>query len=586
LPERTDFIEALNLESQPNSVHDTWDTNEANNLFMDTPSSNIDPSFSNISGSVMEHPKSSLFSFDEDLSFDMKMHEPAISITPAVAPQPMECEYEKLQNQIKELQSRMNSYENMLNSAINTGKHSIIQTISPGIKPEFLMNLNIEILDFSPEWDYVTGGSKVLICINPTLEQYRGLLLPDQLVCRFDGTDVPVNFVQGSVLRCFAPPHKATFVSISLIYSGQIIASSRSGSNTKLFEYRAVKPKKKKQHKETNFLHHQETELESREYKIRAIECLSSLELRLHENAKNNETAENMQNKSSKINVEILRKMKDEELETIFREQFGKVCVEVLQKLKEKFGSVRTANFLNSYDEHGCALIHYISVLDYYELIEPLHSFGAILDIKTQNEQLTPLVISAANGNKKTLSQLLPYTETSHEEEKTSKSCVSPLKIAVDRRHHDVLEMLLRDMTLKDAISMPTQNYTEPEEFKRKLEQETMRRGRELVVNSSRNEEFEDAMKNSRNKGNMRAGSAKPRQEMNSQELNHLVLKIQRNVREWLLRRHYKDIKQASKVLHSTIEKNVRRKSIDEKSAAIMIQRTVRTWLNLKNEIS
>ena len=28
---------------------------------------------------------------------------------------------------------------------------------------------NIEITDFSPEWDYTTGGSKVLICINPPL---------------------------------------------------------------------------------------------------------------------------------------------------------------------------------------------------------------------------------------------------------------------------------------------------------------------------------------------------------------------------------------------------------------------------------
>jgi hypothetical protein len=30
--------------------------------------------------------------------------------------------------------------------------------------------MNIEIIDFSPEWDYTTGGSKLLVCIKPSLE--------------------------------------------------------------------------------------------------------------------------------------------------------------------------------------------------------------------------------------------------------------------------------------------------------------------------------------------------------------------------------------------------------------------------------
>lgn len=31
-----------------------------------------------------------------------------------------------------------------------------------------MFSTNIEIVDFSPEWDYTTGGSKVLICVKPT----------------------------------------------------------------------------------------------------------------------------------------------------------------------------------------------------------------------------------------------------------------------------------------------------------------------------------------------------------------------------------------------------------------------------------
>ena len=30
-----------------------------------------------------------------------------------------------------------------------------------------ILNMNISIVDFSPEWDYLSGGAKVLFCINP-----------------------------------------------------------------------------------------------------------------------------------------------------------------------------------------------------------------------------------------------------------------------------------------------------------------------------------------------------------------------------------------------------------------------------------
>jgi hypothetical protein len=33
-----------------------------------------------------------------------------------------------------------------------------------------LVNLNVKLLDFSPEWDYTTGGTKVLVCFTPGLD--------------------------------------------------------------------------------------------------------------------------------------------------------------------------------------------------------------------------------------------------------------------------------------------------------------------------------------------------------------------------------------------------------------------------------
>jgi hypothetical protein len=34
----------------------------------------------------------------------------------------------------------------------------------------FPLNINVEIVDFSPEWDYTTGGSKLLVCFKPTFD--------------------------------------------------------------------------------------------------------------------------------------------------------------------------------------------------------------------------------------------------------------------------------------------------------------------------------------------------------------------------------------------------------------------------------
>jgi hypothetical protein len=72
------------------------------------------------------------------------------------------------------------------------------------------------------------------------------------------------------------------------------------------------------------------------------------------------------------------------------------------------------------------------------------------------------------------------------------------------------------------------------------------------------------------------------------------VEKIQRNVREWIVRRQHQDIKHATQMLHSkllsgkgsrqqpchmTNSDEHQKRPFDEKQAAIIIQRTVKKWL-------
>ena len=75
-------------------------------------------------------------------------------------------------------------------------------------------------MDFSPEWDFTTGGSKVLICISPQLEGVVGITqLESKFQCSFGDSIVPVKFVQPGVLRCNAPPNpEPGFVPINLLY--------------------------------------------------------------------------------------------------------------------------------------------------------------------------------------------------------------------------------------------------------------------------------------------------------------------------------------------------------------------------------
>jgi len=35
-----------------------------------------------------------------------------------------------------------------------------------------ILDLGLKVTDFSPEWDYCSGGSKVIVCINPPITDY------------------------------------------------------------------------------------------------------------------------------------------------------------------------------------------------------------------------------------------------------------------------------------------------------------------------------------------------------------------------------------------------------------------------------
>jgi hypothetical protein len=61
------------------------------------------------------------------------------------------------------------------------------------------------------------------------------------------------------------------------------------------------------------------------------------------------------------------------------------------------------ATELDMPDETGVSLIHYLAVLDYYEVIYVLLQTGANVNLKVSGTNLTALIIAAARGNEKTV---------------------------------------------------------------------------------------------------------------------------------------------------------------------------------------
>lgn len=84
--------------------------------------------------------------------------------------------------------------------------------------------MNIEIVDYSPEWDYTTGGSKLLVCIKPA-SAFDNLtsMMEQNFELSFGDVLVPIKFIQPGVFKCNAPPHEAGFVSLNLMFEGKIL---------------------------------------------------------------------------------------------------------------------------------------------------------------------------------------------------------------------------------------------------------------------------------------------------------------------------------------------------------------------------
>ena len=179
----------------------------------------------------------------------------------------------------------------------------------------------VDIQDYSPEWDTIEGGSKVLICIDKPLGPTPG----SDILCFFGETSVVGTLVQPTVVRCYAPAHSAGHVDFYISLSGREVTRSR-----RVFEYRDLNRKRSNQTETANWW-----DLTEAEFKVRLVERLESLS-KEHES-----TAQ----------------------EYVSEDLFETLVISGVQKLiKEKVS-------VTSLDKHGFALVHYLAALNYWKAL-------------------------------------------------------------------------------------------------------------------------------------------------------------------------------------------------------------------------
>ena len=358
----------------------------------------------------------------------------------------------------------------------------------------------VKILDFSPEWDYTSGGSKLLIWFKPDL---TNLIDPDSGIdvyeaienrfqIRFGETDVPVKFIQRGVMKCHAPPNPPGYVELKLLYDGQSI-NENCKENSDLFQYRENQNIKRKTWVRARDDHNTLLNNEPREFKVRLIEALSGLEHDINWHSCQNSSSSKSQKERPNINFEQLKHLDIQILEKINRGYFIRVIRLIFNKMMNIFGKEKSARMINKRDPHGLSIVHYIVCLDYYELIHDLYEAGADLSLPTlipgkKWDDMIPIVICSAKGFENTLSELLKYVPTPYtvkEKEKRlewsllapetrvqnskplsqgsvehhdsdsdeeAKSIDGPFEVAFNNNHHEILEILLREMTLQKAL--------------------------------------------------------------------------------------------------------------------------------------
>lgn len=206
----------------------------------------------------------------------------------------------------------------------------------------------MKINDFSPEWDFESGGAKFMLCFSPNIP------ITEEIFIYFGEIKVPAKFIQPGVLKCQVPSHDAGTVILKLFINGAFI------EDTNLFEYKDKKKRNKKKEKIGELLFDKsDAKKMNQNFKVRIVEKLSSLcsDNKNPGGKMTPERANNLKEAFEDENIEKILEIYRQEPDTFDSAAF----INVLNLISK--GKYSLEDSLNELDEDGFALIHYISLM-------------------------------------------------------------------------------------------------------------------------------------------------------------------------------------------------------------------------------
>ncbi|PRP86831.1 hypothetical protein PROFUN_05048 [Planoprotostelium fungivorum] len=229
------------------------------------------------------------------------------------------------------------------------------------------------INDFSPEWDYVDGGSKVLVT---GTEFNRGF----QYSCVFGDVEVSATLIQDGVLRCVVPPRSSPGRVRFCVSLGNFIQFSEAQE----FEYRTR-------------LSEAEWMITQQNFKVRIVERLEALEKRLYQ-----------RNDSVQPSFEVSGN--ESQLDATFNRFLKYIMQHIPPPSQAEMRDSEEVLPLDEQDVDGFSLLHCACAIGYYHLCLTLIASGADVNSR-DNRGFTPFHWALKSGNRTLTHLLLPYVE-------------------------------------------------------------------------------------------------------------------------------------------------------------------------------
>ncbi|EAR90936.2 IQ calmodulin-binding motif protein, putative (macronuclear) [Tetrahymena thermophila SB210] len=333
----------------------------------------------------------------------------------------------------------------------------------------------IKVTEYSPEWDYTKGGSKMVLCFLPALSNLSEYQM-SQFQIGFGSEKVPAYCIQPGVLKCFVPPHEKGIVKLQIYLEDQRIDCI--DDKPSYFEFRNQDKKKKKQISK-KVIFNQDDEFYKNEFKVRIIDKLNSIQdfISQSSNSKSNQAGfsnhvqidfvqQDGDSKQKRKDLQAILESLRDSLDNLNNQNFNTLLTNILSIAEGNLKKNQIKKWIDQVDDNGYGLIHYVVILGFDSSFNILKEFDCNLNLQSKNK-ITPLQLAFALNQEKiveiliksgalgeNLNQQLQGGQIKGDIQQIS----SLLNLGTIYQSRNILDMLVREVTLHDSINNSSLN--------------------------------------------------------------------------------------------------------------------------------